>query len=375
MKKDIFKNKKFIILIIFIILVLFIYNFYEGKGKFIETGSMNVPRIAHAATLLNDGRVLITGGYCVGWKKAGIDCPKSAEIYDPKTGKFTLTGSMNYPRVYHTATLLKDGRVLIVSGLPREEIYDPKTGKFTLTGSMIMKPTIAYGIPLTATLLKDGRVLVIGEFTKITPNETRAEIYNPELGTFHQVEEIKDMLRKNVYVDYDSHTATLLPDGKVLIAGGFLIQNAELYNPVTTKFTVTGKTIEPFNNFTATLLNKNKVLFAGNTKEINVNLYDIKKGTFEDSKNTMKGVCGTFSVCTATLLKNGKVLILGTNRSKQELYDPVKDEFIDTGRVKLNSFWHTATLLRNGDVLITGGSKRASLWAVASSNRAMLYRY
>ena len=139
-------------------------------GKFTPTGSMHVARAGHTATLLKDGRVLITGGHSTAlgspWTNTGMGLPlASAELYDPTTGKFSLTGSMTVARDYQSATLLEDGRVLIVGGydcsqvtscndLMSAELYDPTTGEFTPTGSI-------QGCGGPATLLNDGRVLVV----------------------------------------------------------------------------------------------------------------------------------------------------------------------------------------------------------------------
>ncbi|MGA3058577.1 MAG: protein kinase [Candidatus Limnocylindrales bacterium] len=117
-------------------------------GAFSPTGSMGTARSSHTATLLSDGRVLIVGGYSLS---------TSAELYDPKTGTFSPTGSMSWYYTYHTATLLSDGRVLISGDGWPAQLYDPKTGTFSPTGSMTTARTYH-----TATLLSDGLVLISG---------------------------------------------------------------------------------------------------------------------------------------------------------------------------------------------------------------------
>ncbi|HEY5436912.1 MAG TPA: kelch repeat-containing protein, partial [Candidatus Limnocylindrales bacterium] len=133
------------------------------------------------ATLLADGRVLVAGG-----ENARTDLT-TAEIYNPKTGKFSPTGSLTVGRVYHAATRLADGRVLVEGGgsdysggkfLASAEVYDPKTGTWTATGSMADQRNL-----LTATLLADGRVLVAGGFGAQAPLAS-AELYDPAAGTF-----------------------------------------------------------------------------------------------------------------------------------------------------------------------------------------------
>jgi hypothetical protein len=143
---------------------------------------MMLRRLSHTATLLADGRVLITGG--VG--NDGSDLTAS-EVFDPKTGTFASTGSMRDARLYHTATLLSDGRVLVAGGggdytnllfIASAEIYDPKAGTFSVTGSMADARTYH-----TASLLADGRVLVAGGFGAKGPLPA-AELFNPKTGTF-----------------------------------------------------------------------------------------------------------------------------------------------------------------------------------------------
>src|SRR5262249_28742599 len=130
-------------------------------GSWSATGSMATPRQRHTATLLQDGRVLVTGGM-VGVESSTATA--SAEIYDPVTGTWSLTGNMMKARSRHTATLLPNGKVLIAGGrgtntLSRSsaELYDPATGVFTLTGAMADARD-----NFSANLLADGRVLVSG---------------------------------------------------------------------------------------------------------------------------------------------------------------------------------------------------------------------
>ena len=159
---------------------------YDPKtGTFSPTGSMTTARAFHTATLLSDGRVLITGGDSGSWTSGPMFA--SAEIYNPTTGTFSATGPMTSGRAWHTATLLSDGRVLMTGGvntsvdLATAELYDPKTGAFTPTGSMEY-PRIYQ----TATLLSDGRVLVAGGGEDYTNGNflASAELYDPKTGTF-----------------------------------------------------------------------------------------------------------------------------------------------------------------------------------------------
>ncbi len=214
---------------------------YDPKtGTFSPTGSMAIARGYHTATLLADGRVLIAGGDPAAWGSVGPP-HHSAELYDPKTGTFTATGSlMTGGRAYHVATLLADGRVLITGGsdangdLASAEMYDPKTGTFSPTGSM----TAARHRTTTATLLADGRVLVAGgggDYANLKFLAS-AELYDPKTDTFTAPARWPTRA--------PTHGATLLADGRVLVTGGYGVQaplpSAELYDPTTGTFSPAG---------------------------------------------------------------------------------------------------------------------------------------
>jgi WD40 repeat protein len=230
-----------------------------ATGKFSPTGSMARARYDHTATLLQDGRILVAGGF-----GSSGEFLASAELYDPATGKFSPTGSMTRPRSDHTATLLADGRVLIVGGsenlgvqkakaaLASAELYDPKTGKFVTTGSMLTGRSAGQA----ATLLADGLVLVAGGNASYVQEEplASAELYDPKTGSFHKTGSMAEAR--------DSHTATLLPDGRVLVAGGD-DSTAELYDPEVGVFGSTGSMIVERASHSATLLADGRVLMAG----------------------------------------------------------------------------------------------------------------
>jgi N-acetylneuraminic acid mutarotase len=172
------------------------------------TGSMPNSHVNHTATLLPDGRVLMVGAY------DSDGAPASAELYDPSTGSWKATGDMTRGRAEHTATLLLDGRVLVAgggdSGTARTntaELYDPSTGSWTATGDMTEARS-----GHTATLLPDGRVLVAGAGGDNGVASATAELYDPRTGTWTAT---ANMMERHSY-----HTSTLLPDGTVLVAGG-----------------------------------------------------------------------------------------------------------------------------------------------------------
>jgi hypothetical protein len=333
---------------------------------FSSTGSLNTARYHHTASLLGNGMVLIAGGY----NPAGSGSyPLNGELYNPATGVLANTGSLITPRHYHTATLLNNGMVLMAGGLGSRgalasaELYNPATQTFTPTGSL--NTARAYH---TATLLNDGQVLIAGGSNSARGYPTyltTAELYNPVTGTFSYTTRTLKVARAH-------HTATLLSNGLVLVAGGFdgnlssdYLASAELYNPATGTFTLAGSMKIARQLHTATLLNNGLVLIAGG------NLGSLLSGLL-DRAELYNPAAGTFTLTgsletarashTATLLNNGMVLIAGGDGSGKvdlagaEMYNPATRTFAPAGDLRTGRANHTATLLNNGMVLIAGGT-------------------
>jgi len=230
----------------------------SATGVFSGTGNMTANRGGHTATLLANGKVLITGGADQDPTGTGL---ASTELYDPSTGTLTQTGSMAVGRFLHTATQLQNGRVLIVGGAltsasdPTAEVYDPATGIFTMTGAMATARE-----QHTATLLADGRVLIVGGTTSTGTGDLHSaatvEVYDPSTGSFSVTGSMTEARTL--------HTATLLPSGKVLVAGGGDENStAEVYDPATGSFSITGGMEIGRSGHTATLLPNGSVLVAG----------------------------------------------------------------------------------------------------------------
>lgn len=301
-------------------------------SRFTPTGAMTQPRAGHTATLLPNGKVLIVDGGQLDIDDLLVSIPW-AELFDPSQGTFAATGVPCAAREFHTATLLTSGKVLIAggnefSGYPTwltptaaAELYDPAAGTFTNTGSMSIGRTYH-----TATSLPDGRVLVSGGSTNIgsgtsttTDVLSSSEIYDPLTSTFSAV--------GNMVAARAGHTATLLPSGKVLIVGGEndqgVLATSELYDPQTNSFALSGSMGVPRSRHTATLLANGKVLIAGGSS----------------AKALFPGVMGGIPMQTA------------------ELYDPSTGTFQFTVSMQTGRIGHTATLLPDGTVLIAGGYK------------------
>ncbi|HSF24930.1 MAG TPA: kelch repeat-containing protein, partial [Blastocatellia bacterium] len=224
------------------------------------TGSLNTPRILHTATLLQNGKVLVAGGD--DGKGGEFSSPlHTAELYDPATGMWSFAGNLNAAIQEHTATLLQNGKVLVVGGygsgsaINNAEVYDPDTGTWSSVGSS----STNYRLYYSATLLADGRVLIVGghDYGGGSLRKT-VELYDPNTGRWSNTGQLN--IRRM------SHTATLLPNRKVLVAGGSLFSSlvtSELYDPDTGTWSFTDNLNTPRSDHTATLLPDGKVLIVG----------------------------------------------------------------------------------------------------------------
>jgi len=333
--------------------------------------SMTAKRAAHTATLLDNGKVLIAGGF-VG-DGEGLS---SVELFDPKSGTFASAGNMSAARASHTATLLRNGKVLIAGGynvdyLGSAELFDPATNRFTSVGKMVTARSDHKAI-----LLNDGKVLLAGGVGKGWTFLSEAELFDPKSNTFTTT--------GGMTTASESHTATLLNDGRVLITGGHkgrrteitIYSSAEIYNPANGSFTATGNLTIKRHKHDATRLADGRVLIVGGSDERdgsgayrNAEIFNPQNGTFTAVKNDMNTARYKLQG-TAILLKSGKVLIAG-GANRAEVFDPASDSFSfadgDMGTARL---FATATLLNDGQVLITGGYSSG----VLVSSNAWIYR-
>jgi hypothetical protein len=335
----------------------------EAKADFwVATGSMNTARAYHTATLLPNGKLLVAGG-----TDNSNNVLRSAELYDPATGTWTAPNAMTIAREYHTATLLPSGKVLVTGGFTNNllgeygqfatksaELYDPATGTWTATNTLLLQ---RYNH--TATLLSNGKVLVAGGLIEYEECNPDAELYDPATGTWTAT----NALNTPRYC----HTATLLSNGKVLVAGGqgesgACTSSAELYDPATGTWTATNSMTTARTYHTATLLPNGKVLVAGGQGSTGnslstVELFDPATGTWT-ATNSMTTARANH---TATLLPTGKLLVSGGQGtgsnylSSAELYDPATGTWTATNSLNTARDLHTATLLSDGMVLVAGG--------------------
>lgn len=232
----------------------------------IETGSLNVPRYRHTATLLNNGLVLAVGG------QGYADWYSSTELFSLSTGTWTYTGSMNVARFYHTASLLQNGGVLVAGGigpnssgstsyLSSAEIYisiNTTYGTWSYTGGINEARYLH-----TSTLLENGQVIIVGGIGS-NGALASAELFDPSLGAWS--------VTGSLTTSRQQHTATLMPDGKVLVAGGdqlsvevlsAYLRSCEIYDPLIGSWTNFSSLNNPRYGHATTLLSNGLVMVSG----------------------------------------------------------------------------------------------------------------
>ena len=344
----------------------------SGPGTFSPAGSLEMTRAAHTATLLPDGRVLVVGGFRPSdGGNIEIASSPTAEIWDPATTSFGPAGRLTTPRDGHAATLLPDGGVLVIGGwgnnVTSVEAWDPETESFSPAGSLT-EPRLS----ATGTLLPDGRILVVGGLNPAVPRNS-AELWDPTSAS----SQFGGVMGDRRW----AHTATLLPDGRVLVVGGMdgshPLASAELWDPAAGSFEPTGSLAEGRDFHTATLLPDGRVLvvggaFSSSSLRTSAELWDPATGSFSPAGSLAIGR----SRHTATLLPDGRVLIVGGDwenaQGSAELWDPATESFSPAASMAEGRWGHTATLLSDGRVLVVGGSSSpsAEVWAPGAGEPA-----
>lgn len=336
--------------------------------NFMPTGPMTTARVNQTAVVLANGDVLLAGG--------GVGSSPSlstAAIYDPATGTFTPTGSLQAPRTDAVATLVTagvlKGQAILIGGnngdsdnaYASTEIYDPVAGSFRF-GPMM---PFAIGLPY-AVSLPDGKIVVFGlepdPSCRSGPCISSWTVYDPAANAFTSSGEMP--------VDVADFEAAALQDNEVLIAGGLasgaVMATAALFDPGNGAFTPTGPMQTPRARGIAVALSDGSVLIAGGVENVapsgsltSAEIYSPKTGKFSPAGNLPASL--TLVGSSATLLSNGEVLLAGggsptlSSLADAEIYDPVHRTFISAGQMDAARSRFTATLLQNGNVLIAGG--------------------
>jgi hypothetical protein len=339
-------------------IVFAIFQATATAGRFAQTGNMVSPRARHTATLLANGKVLVTGG--VTGNSGGNSPVKSTELYDPATGTFSAAANMSSFRADHSATLLSDGKVLIIGGTAElslygatasAEIYDPASGTFAPTGSLNTARSLH-----TATRLSGGKVLVAGGYGTGGWLSGPNELYDPLTGLFTVTGSSCDGNGCQVA------TATLLKSDHVLVTEWW--GAAKLYDPASGAFAPTG-TLNVYRNqcATATSLENGNVVIAGGTDGnqalATVELFDVGRGTFAVSPNLLAARC----YHAAVPIHGGFILVVGgmvpgnpwRMLASTELREPRTGVFVDGPNMSSPRTSHQVTLLQDGSVLLTGG--------------------
>ena len=330
----------------------------QAPDTWAYTGSLPVARQFHTATLLSNGQVLVLGGFI---DNEGDTA--SADLYNPSAGKWMSAGTLENGIFGHTATLLANGEVFVTGGitetsykvLKSTQLYNPSTETSSYIGAAMSVPRVNH----SAVRLPNGEVLIAGGFTKITPSDISGEsptnstdLYNPTTNTIAATGSM-NYARVNAPL-------TLLPNGEVLIAGGGNGDDdasctAELFS--NGKWTLTSPlAVCGVSTNTAALLPNGDVLIdAGSASQF----YNPSTNVWEPTRGA-----ADINVGPLALLANGDVLVAGVTpagapagpgSSAAALYDPSTNEWKPTDSLKQSLSGLTLTPLLNGQVLAAGG--------------------
>lgn len=341
-------------------------------GSWEEVASLRSIRGTATAVLLADGRVLAAGG------GVGTIPLAAAELFDPASATWETTGDLVQGRRGHQAALLDDGRVLVAGGiadgelLAMAELYDPASGKWARTGAM-QRPRLGHSL----TVLPDGRVLAVGGTTlegaggaggaqTVRPDGS-AEIFDPTSESWTQAAAMDDARFE--------HTATLLADGRVLVAGGLgldgdqlvPLQTAELYDPAAGAFLGASKLAEARSNHAAARLPDGSVLVVGgaggrtgDSVLPSAEIFEPRQGRWVSVDPMAEPRRGA----TASPLEDGRVLVFGGEAASggarrslvtAEIFDRATGRWSPAARAICPRSEQAAVSLGDGSVLVVAG--------------------
>lgn len=307
---------------------------------------MHDARFSHMLTTLPDGSALVVGG------SDGEVVLSTAEVFDPASRRFRVVGSLNEARARHTATVLADGRVLIVGGgsvgtqgLATVEVYDAEAEGFGLLGRLKV-PRVDHA----ATLLDDGRVLITGGYGKGKKGRSpaTAEVFDPATG--------KSQLVGKLRQPRSGHTATLLQDGRVAIVGGYddrgkARRAIEVYDPRTERFRSTARLVAPAHRPVTNRLLDGRLLLVHPAGSILI------APDAAGNELVASGPQPAYAT-TATLLDDGRVVTIGSDgvgADSVHVFDPATNEFEPAEPMTLTRIAPMASRLADGTVLVVGG--------------------
>jgi WD40 repeat protein len=347
------------------------------KEKWVPGARMAISHAAHQSVAVIGGRVLIIGG---GSLENPVSFTHKVELYNPASGVSLLTGGLNTARGSFSASLLRDGRVLVIGGnnasdkwVTSVEIYDPVSGAWSLS-----QPLYNHGTGHTATLLVDGRVLLVGGCAGDgMPGRTnRTELFDPATNSWADAGVLGQ--------SRCGHIAALLTNGRVLVAGGEngerTLSSSEVFDPVTGQWSPTGDLNVARSEAVAVQLRDGRVMITGGLSPVggnsvtrnDVEIYDENLGEWEQAAPMLENRYGH----TVNLLPGGLVLVVGglevvENDTKRfmgsvDVYDPEEDTWTPVASTDEPRAYHTATLLTDGRIFVAGGMSAETLFLAST---------
>lgn len=336
------------------------------KGVLVEPSlTLKTPRDHHLTEILRDGRVFIAGGKSYDGRSSH-EVLNSTEIYDFTTDTLSIGPRMKTRRYFSSSTLLPNGTILITGGVGEDgmalasaEIYNPISNSFSDTR---LQMTIARRGHISI-LMQNGKVLICGGDDSQGTRLTSAEIFDPVTGKFSSIGNTK-IAR---LIEHTSN-AILLKDGRVLIAGGYgadssevQLASIEIYDPDRNVFEECGTMTTRRAAHTLSLLPDGKVLIAGGHAEDSGHLNSTEIFVPATSKTTLgPDMKHPHFLHTAIPLSDGRIVITGGFTPTIEIYNPEANSFSEIGSLKISRYLHTAVLLGNNKILIIGGANGAA---------------